>query len=51
MRCAWRAREALPLVIGAACMLVLAAGIEAFWSPRTEIPPPVKYAVGGACGW
>lgn len=41
------AREALPLVIGAACMLVLAAGIEAFWSPRTEIPPPVKYAVGG----
>jgi uncharacterized membrane protein SpoIIM required for sporulation len=41
------AREALPLVIGAAGMLVLAAGIEAFWSPRTEIPPPVKYAVGG----
>ena len=41
------AREAMPLVIGAACMLVLAAAIEAFWSPRTEIPPPVKYAVGG----
>ena len=40
------AREALPLVIGAACMLVLAAAIEAFWSPRTEVPPPVKYAVG-----
>ena len=40
------AREALPLVIGAACMLVLAAAIEAFWSPRTEIAPPVKYAVG-----
>jgi hypothetical protein len=28
-------------------MLVLAAAIEAFWSPRTEIPPRVKYAVGG----
>ena len=41
------AREALPLVIGAACMLVLAAAIEAFWSPRTEFPPAVKYAVGG----
>jgi len=41
------AREALPLVIGAACMLVLAAAIEAFWSPRTEIPPSVKYTVGG----
>lgn len=40
------AREALPLVVGAAGMLVLAAAIEAFWSPRTEIPPPVKYGVG-----
>jgi hypothetical protein len=29
-------------------MLVLAAAIEAFWSPRTEIPPAVKYAVGAA---
>jgi uncharacterized membrane protein SpoIIM required for sporulation len=42
------AREALPVVIGAAGMLVLAAAIEAFWSPRTEFPPPVKYAVGAA---
>ena len=41
------AREALPVVVGAACMLVLAAAIEAFWSPRTEFPPAVKYAVGG----
>jgi hypothetical protein len=29
-------------------MLVLAAAIEAFWSPRTEIPPAVKYTVGTA---
>ena len=27
-------------------MLVLAAGIEAFWSPRTEVPPEIKYGVG-----
>jgi uncharacterized membrane protein SpoIIM required for sporulation len=40
------AREALPLVIGSAGMLVLAAGIEAFWSPRTEVPVQIKYGVG-----
>jgi uncharacterized membrane protein SpoIIM required for sporulation len=40
------AREALPLVIGSAGMLVLAAGIEAFWSPRTEVPAQIKYGVG-----
>jgi uncharacterized membrane protein SpoIIM required for sporulation len=41
------AQQAVPLVAGAALMLLVAAGIEAFWSPRSEIPPPVKYAVGG----
>jgi len=40
------AQEALPLVVGSAGMLVLAAGIEAFWSPRTEVPPEIKYGVG-----
>jgi uncharacterized membrane protein SpoIIM required for sporulation len=40
------AQAAMPLVIGSAGMLVLAAGIEAFWSPRTELPPPVKYGFG-----
>jgi uncharacterized membrane protein SpoIIM required for sporulation len=40
------AAQAVPLVGGAALMLVGAAAIEAFWSPRTEIPPPVKYMVG-----
>lgn len=40
------AREAIPLVIGLATMLLIAAGIEAFWSPRTFLPPPVKYAIG-----
>ena len=40
------AAESVPLVAGLACMLLLAAGIEAFWSPRTFLPPPAKYAVG-----
>ena len=42
------AAEAVPLVVGLAGMLLLAAAVEAFWSPRTFLPPPVKYAVGGA---
>ena len=40
------AAEAVPLVVGLAGMLLLAAGIEAFWSPRTFLPPAMKYAVG-----
>ncbi len=44
------ALQAVPLVLGAALMLVLAAVVEAFWSSSTLLPPAVKYAVGGA-GW
>jgi uncharacterized membrane protein SpoIIM required for sporulation len=40
------AAEAIPLVVGLAGMLLLAAAIEAFWSPRTFLPPVAKYAVG-----
>lgn len=40
------ARQVLPLVYGAAFFLVLAAGIEAFWSSR-PLAPAVKYSVGG----
>ena len=40
------AAEAIPLVVGLAGMLFIAAGIEAFWSPHTFLPPPVKYAIG-----
>ena len=40
------AYAAMPLVIGSSGMLVLAAGIEAFWSPRTELPLQIKYAFG-----
>lgn len=36
------AREIGALVLGAAVMLVIAAGIEGFWSP-SSLPPPVKW--------
>ena len=39
------ALSSLPIVAGAALMLVIAAGIEAFWSPR-QLPVAVKFAVG-----
>jgi len=40
------AQKALPLIVGAFVMLVIAAALEAFWSPR-DIAPTIKYAVGG----
>jgi uncharacterized membrane protein SpoIIM required for sporulation len=43
-------KTALPLVAGSACMLFLAAIIEAFWSSRHELGFTVHYAVGAA-GW
>jgi uncharacterized membrane protein SpoIIM required for sporulation len=42
------ARRALPLVYGAGGMLVLAAGIEAFWSPQ-PFSPVIKYTAGAFC--
>ena len=39
-------RSAIRLIYGAAGMFFIAAFIEAFWSPLTEVPPPVKYGVG-----
>lgn len=41
--------RALPLIIGAGLLTVLAAGVEAFWSARL-LPSGVKYAAGVA-GW
>jgi uncharacterized membrane protein SpoIIM required for sporulation len=43
-------REALPIVAGAALLLVIAAAVEAFWSSRSAIPPQIRYALGGL-GW
>jgi uncharacterized membrane protein SpoIIM required for sporulation len=47
----WRAlreaaRQTLGILYGAAGMLLLAAVLEAFWSPQPAIPTAVKYAVG-----
>lgn len=42
------ANKALPLIVGAFVMLLLAAFIEAFWSPR-DIANEFKYGVGGLC--
>ena len=41
------ARQSLPILAGAGLMLVVAAGIEAFWSPRI-LPAPVKLSAGAA---
>jgi uncharacterized membrane protein SpoIIM required for sporulation len=40
------AHGAIRLVYGAATMFLIAAFIEAFWSPLTLFPPATKYAVG-----
>ncbi|HID50295.1 MAG TPA: stage II sporulation protein M [Chromatiales bacterium] len=39
-------RTALQLVYGAAGMFILAAMVEAFWSPATWLPPLSKYVAG-----
>ena len=40
------ARSAAGIMYGAAAMLFAAAFVEAFWSPRTNFAPEIKYAVG-----
>jgi len=45
-----RGLEAIQIACGAAAMLMVAALIEAFWSPSPDIPNFVKYA-GGALLW
>lgn len=42
------AEKALPLIVGAFLMLVIAAFIEAFWSPR-QIASEIKFGVGSLC--
>lgn len=41
-----QAGELGQLIIGAAAMLVIAAGLEGYWSPSSA-PPPVKWAASG----
>ncbi|MET0659711.1 MAG: stage II sporulation protein M, partial [Steroidobacteraceae bacterium] len=42
-------KGAMVLVYGITLMLLIAAGIEAFWSSAQWIPPLVKYAVAALC--
>ena len=41
-----RGSDALKIAGGAGVMLVIAALLEAFWSP-SPLPPKVKFSVGG----
>jgi len=43
------ARESIVIVYGVTMMLLIAAGIEAFWSSSTWVPNTVKYAVAAFC--
>lgn len=43
------ANDGMPIVAGATAMLVLAALLEATWSPLVTITPTTKFWVGGAC--
>lgn len=43
-------REALPIITGAALLLVIAAAVEAFWSSQVLVGPGIRFAVGGL-GW
>lgn len=43
------ARESGVVVFGAAVMLLIAAGLEAFWSSAVWVAPMVKYEFGGLC--
>lgn len=42
-------RRCTVLLYGSTTMLVIAAGIEAFWSSAPWLPPAVKYSVAGMC--
>jgi hypothetical protein len=37
------------VLYGVAAMLLVAAGIEAFWSSAQWLAPPIKYGVAGLC--
>jgi uncharacterized membrane protein SpoIIM required for sporulation len=43
-------REALPIITGAALLLVAAAAVEAFWSSRVQVAAGLRLVVGGL-GW
>lgn len=44
------ALESMSLIYGVIVLLIMAAGIEAFWSSKGTLPSLVKFSVGG-CAW
>ena len=42
-------RESMVLIYGVTAMLLVTAGVEAFWSSATWIAPTVKYGVAAVC--
>lgn len=42
------AERAMPIVYGFTGMLLIAAGVEAFWSPRHTLPLSIRYGFGAA---
>lgn len=42
-------QDSAVLLYGVTAMLLVAAGIEAFWSSATWLPPAVKYGVAAVC--
>ena len=42
-------RDSAVVLYGVAAMLLVAAGVEAFWSSARWLPPAVKYSVAAAC--
>jgi uncharacterized membrane protein SpoIIM required for sporulation len=43
------ARESVVVMYGVIAMLLVAAGIEAFWSSARWVPNEVKYGVAALC--
>lgn len=42
-------QDSAVVLYGVTAMLLVAAGVEAFWSSSTWVPPAVKYGVAAAC--
>jgi len=42
-------RETIVLLYGVTAMLLVAAGVEAFWSSARWLPPTVKYTSAWIC--
>jgi uncharacterized membrane protein SpoIIM required for sporulation len=43
------AQDSVVLLYGLTALLFVAAGVEAFWSSATWLPPAAKYSVAAVC--